>query len=106
MHHDDGDWFTWKGSALGEIGVKHSIGKGWRHLWRLETLTSNLVGLVDSKNGSVYLYTYGPCDGITIVRHVLECLCEGFRSIMSSIERALGAQNWECKGKVACIILA
>ena len=86
--------------------MKHSIGKSGRHLWRLETLTTNLIELVDSKNNSVYVYICGPCDGITVVLHVLECFCEEFRSIMSSIERALGARNWECKGKVACVVLA
>ena len=70
--HDDGDCITWKRSTLDEIGVKHFIGKSGRHLWRLETLTSNLIGLVDSKNGGVYVHIYGSCDGIIIVLHVLE----------------------------------
>ena len=71
----------------------------------METLANNLIGLVDYKNGGVYAHIYGPCDGIAIVFHIMECFGDGFHSIMSSIERVLGAWNWGWKGEVACVVL-
>ena len=68
LHHDDGDWIPWKGTTLSEIGVKHFIGKGGRHLRRLGTLTTYFIELVDSKNVATDVHIYGPCYSINIVR--------------------------------------
>ena len=81
---------TWEGNALNETGVKRFIGKVGCHLWRLETPTSNFIGLYDSMNGAADVHIYGPCDSIAIALHVFEYFVKGFHSIVFSIERALG----------------
>ena len=85
------DRIFWRGGALSSDAIKHFIGKGGRHLKRLEALSGTFIGVFDSVKGGADVHIYGPREGIAMVQHVLACMDDEFYTVLSSLERALGS---------------
>ena len=90
LHHSDEDWITWRDGDLDASAIKHFIGKSGRHLWSLEALSGTFIRVVDSEKSGAHLHIYGPCEGITIVLHVLGCVSEGFYTFCLPLRERLG----------------